>query len=142
MGKGWEVYRMKALSVRQPWANMLVYGHKSIEIRSWRTHYRGPLLICAGKKIDRDAYIPFFLRAKDQWDPRGVAVGTVNLADCRSLVREDGVAGMFREEDFMVGRHSKLFAWIVTNPRRLAEPFAVKGQLSLFDVDVPQGVLT
>ena len=46
---------MKTLSVRQPWAWLIVYGGKDIENRSWRTPYRGPLLIHAGKRIDQDA---------------------------------------------------------------------------------------
>lgn len=46
---------MKALSIMQPWAWLIVNGHKSIENRSWRCHLRGPILIHAGKKVDRDA---------------------------------------------------------------------------------------
>lgn len=40
----------KALSVRQPYAWLIVAGHKAIENRTWNTHYRGPLLIHAAKK--------------------------------------------------------------------------------------------
>lgn len=45
-----------ALSVMQPWAWLIVNGHKDIENRTWRTHRRGPVLIHAGKKIDGDAH--------------------------------------------------------------------------------------
>jgi len=38
---------MKALTVRQPWAHHIAQGLKTIEVRSWRTSYRGPLLITA-----------------------------------------------------------------------------------------------
>ena len=126
--------KIKALSVRQPWANMLVYGHKSIEIRTWRTNYRGRLLICAAKKIDSDADIGFFLRARDMYDPRGVAVGTTELVDVRPLVREDYLAGMFKEEAF--DKNHKLLAWVMERPKRFEVPFAVKGQLSLFNVEM------
>lgn len=47
---------MKALSINQPWAWLIVNGYKSIENRDWDTKYRGEFLIHAGKKIDRDAY--------------------------------------------------------------------------------------
>jgi hypothetical protein len=43
---------VKALSIRQPWAWLIVTGYKDIENRSWRTNYRGPLLIHAGRAID------------------------------------------------------------------------------------------
>jgi hypothetical protein len=37
-----------ALSVKQPWATLLVYGLKTIEIRRWPTQRRGRVLIHAG----------------------------------------------------------------------------------------------
>ena len=40
---------MKALSLRQPWASLIIYGGKDIENRRWETKYRGPLLIHASK---------------------------------------------------------------------------------------------
>lgn len=46
---------MKALSIMQPWAWLIVNGHKDIENRDWRCHRRGRVLIHAGKKVDRDA---------------------------------------------------------------------------------------
>ncbi|OEI83700.1 ASCH domain-containing protein [Brucella sp. BO3] len=46
-----------ALSIQQPWAWLIVNGHKDIENRSWRTSRRGLVAIHAGKKVDRDAAI-------------------------------------------------------------------------------------
>ena len=43
----------KCLSVRQPWAWLIVHGHKPLENRSWATSYRGPLLIHAAKGMTR-----------------------------------------------------------------------------------------
>ena len=40
---------MRALTVRQPWASLIACGAKTIETRSWKTSYRGSLLIHAGK---------------------------------------------------------------------------------------------
>jgi hypothetical protein len=39
---------MKVLTLHQPWASLVAAGVKTIETRSWRTHYRGPLAIHAG----------------------------------------------------------------------------------------------
>jgi len=41
---------MKALSIRQPWAWLIVNGYKDIENRSWNTKYRGPVLIHASAR--------------------------------------------------------------------------------------------
>jgi hypothetical protein len=45
---------VKALSIRQPWAWLIVNGHKPLENRTWTTPCpRGPLLIHAGKSMTR-----------------------------------------------------------------------------------------
>jgi hypothetical protein len=43
-----------ALSIRHPWAWLIVNGHKDIENRDWRTHFRGLVLIHAGKAWGQD----------------------------------------------------------------------------------------
>jgi hypothetical protein len=48
---GWRS-TVKALTIRQPWAWATIYGGKDVENRRWRTAYRGPLLIHAGKNAD------------------------------------------------------------------------------------------
>lgn len=48
---------MKALSINQPWAWLIVNGHKAVENRDWNTRYRGEFLIHAGKKFDDDCYL-------------------------------------------------------------------------------------
>lgn len=39
-----------ALSVHQPYADLILSGAKTVEYRSWYTHHRGPLLICATQR--------------------------------------------------------------------------------------------
>ncbi|MGH8579805.1 MAG: ASCH domain-containing protein [Gammaproteobacteria bacterium] len=41
---------MKALSLKQPWANLIAVGGKTIETRTWVTSYRGPLPIVSSKR--------------------------------------------------------------------------------------------
>jgi len=43
---------MKAISIMQPWAWLIVAGHKDVENRTWWTSFRGPVLIHAGKRHD------------------------------------------------------------------------------------------
>lgn len=81
---------MKALSIQQPWAWLIVNGYKPVENRNWRTEYRGPLLIHAGKKFDQEGYtwaLSNFRELDDvlPWGPaleRGGIVGRANLVDC------------------------------------------------------------
>lgn len=81
---------MRALTVRQPWAHLIVAGQKDIENRSWPTRHRGRLLIHAGKQIDWNAYdwldehgLP--LPYPDDL-PLGGIIGAVMLTGC---VRDD-----------------------------------------------------
>jgi hypothetical protein len=80
---------MKALSIRQPWASMIVLGLKPVENRSWKSNFRGRMLIHAGKKFDQEGanwVIETFpdlqehvLAAKNLC---GGFIGAVTMADC------------------------------------------------------------
>ena len=78
---------VKMISVRQPWAWLLVAGHKDIENRKWRTSYRGPLLIHASQAMEPDDF-----PMQREWIetcgivipedlPRGAIVGSATLTD-------------------------------------------------------------
>ena len=45
---------MKCLSLRQPYAELLVSGKKTIELRKWNTNFRGKFLIHASKNVDKE----------------------------------------------------------------------------------------
>jgi hypothetical protein len=77
---------MKALSIMQPWAWLIVNGHKAIENRNWRCHYRGPILIHAGKKIDTWA------RA-DLWHKRHPVTGSPFSPDLPEAFDRGGIVG-------------------------------------------------
>ena len=110
---------MKALSIRQPWANMISSGKKTIETRKWYTSYRGQLLIVSSKK--------------PPIQPAGYALAIAELIDCRLMTKKD-------EEEACCDWYPQAYAWILTNIKRI-KPFPVKGQLGLFDVDyTPNGI--
>jgi len=75
----------RALSLKQPWAALLVTGRKTIEVRRWPTAYRGPLLIHAARVADpREeawARVPPDLAEAARLE-RGV-VGAGVLVDCK-----------------------------------------------------------
>ncbi len=111
--------RIKALSIRQPWANLIVSGEKTIETRVWATPYRGPLLLLSSKKPDIS--------------PAGCAVAIAELVECRPMRVEDEVAAR-------CAIYPNAVAWVFKNVRPL-DPFPMKGRLGLFDVDVPTDLL-
>ena len=50
---------MKALTIKEPWASLIINGYKKYEFRSWKTHYRGKILIHTRQKIEKKCYQDF-----------------------------------------------------------------------------------
>ena len=76
---------MRALTVCQPWAWAIVDGRKSVENRTWRTDYRGPLAIHAGLSrahLDAMESYPDLSRWDDDDLVFGAIIGVVELVDC------------------------------------------------------------
>jgi len=80
--------QLPVFSIRQPFAWLVVNGIKDVENRSWRTNYRGPLLIHASKSMARlsDEDFEYYRElAKVRWPPTfdiGGIIGMVELVDC------------------------------------------------------------
>lgn len=78
---------MKALSILQPWAWLIVTGQKDIENRVWHTTYRGPVLIHAGKKYNKRDYADDaedFENYPNREELIGGIVGIATITDCVS----------------------------------------------------------
>jgi len=124
---------MKALSVRNPWAHLIAHEIKTIEVRSWYTKYRGPLLICVSKNrkmgaelADSVGELHRFLSHKYYFEDRGHAIAIVDLVDCRRPQPHD-------EASSLVCIPKCAWSWVLANARRI-DPFPVKGRLGLFDI--------
>ena len=66
---------MKAISIKDPWASLIAQGEKTIEVRTWKTSYRGPLLVCVSKNPETEN--------------SGKAICIVDLCDVRPLKKAD-----------------------------------------------------
>jgi len=120
---------MKVLSVRQPWAWLIMQAGKDIENRSWATNYRGPLAIHAARRYDDMPSVHTALRRMCRAgvtvpEPDeltyGAIIGVVDLVDC--------VQGIKSPWAFKGHWH-----WVLENPRPV-EPIPLRGQLGLFDL--------
>lgn len=109
---------MKALTLAPDWAMLVFQGEKTIEYRTWKTDYRGDLLICSSAKKMRGCI-------------SGHALMVGHLADCVPFTKAHLDAAAL---DAMPD--GKGFAWIFDR-FRMIRPVPVKGRLGLFDVDVP-----
>ena len=126
---------MKCLTVREPWATLIIEGIKKYEFRSWKTSYRGKMLIHAGSKLEKDSLLRF-----ERYDLRfkcGYIIGEVDLVDC-ILVDEKFDQELSNVNVDVYGKNSHVgkYAWKLENVKRYDKPIFYKGQLGLWNCDI------
>ena len=120
---------MRTLTVRQPYAHMIVIDdddgeYKSIEVRSRPTRHRGPLAIHAAAKPEPS------LADLCEGVTFGAVIGTVDLYHCRPLTTADLDAACLPDDFDPEG----LWAWCLRDPRP-CKPLPCKGKLGLWQTD-------
>lgn len=114
---------MRALTIRQPWASLIICGAKDVENRTWTTRYRGPLAVHAGHRFDQDLQVwQRRIAATVDCFPRGAVIGVVDLID---VVRDS--RSRWAEPTS--------YHWVLANPRAI-EPVPVRGRLGLWMPEV------
>lgn len=120
-----------ALSVRQPWAELILRGQKTIELRSWKTGYRGPLWLHTGVAQDLDLEAKFDLLNLFY----GGYIGSVMLSAIVPMDRQRW--DIWKPKHLAFGPYQPgLYAWILSSPCYFARPVLGPGQLNLFRPDV------
>ena len=114
----------KALSIQQPWAWAILHAGKDVENRPRLTHYRGPIVVHAGKRIDNlgihwlksnGYHVPDEL-------PTGALLGEVEITDCTPVEQNDSI--------WAFGP----YCYELSGAKAYAEPIPYKGQLGLFNI--------
>ncbi len=132
---------MKALSLLQPWASLVVTGAKRIETRSWSTKYRGGLLIHAstgkaGAILTQEAPFSRFVNNFNQL-PFGAIIGQVILTGVvrvEELHLSDTTLNHLTLEERAFGDYTNgRFAWMLEDPVLFSKPISVKGALGLWE---------
>lgn len=123
---------MKVLTIRQPYVHAILSGLKHYETRSWKTNYRGKLLIHAGAaKLS-----PELKKLADEYHFTNLQTGVIllecDLTDC-ILITEDFKQQQSKSEldfgDWSVGR----YVWKIENIKPINSPIKIKGQLGLWN---------
>ena len=126
---------MKAVTIKQPWASLIAAGLKDIENRSWKTNYRGRVLIHAAAAPVKEGLAAlnnkqlFELMNRENWDtefenlPNGAIVGSVEIVDC-----VQNHPSKWAQEGF--------WHWVLANPVLFPKPITgVKGKLSFWEYE-------
>lgn len=144
---------MKAITIRQPWASLLVLGYKQYETRCWRTMYRGPLAIHAGKMPVKDTLAELMAQGRDgrriveavemaleghggiDHIPHGAIIAVRNLVRC-NVVDECFLSGLTNQE-YMFGDYRpdrRRYAWeFDSGGQNLVAPIPANGSQGLWD---------
>ena len=125
---------MKALTIKEPWASLIIEGYKKYEFRSWKTKYRGKILVHAGLSIEKDM-LKRFNDYKIDVKP-GYIIGEVTITDC--ILVDEKFNKELRDIDPVVyGRsnHVENYAWKIENVIKYDNPIPCKGKLGLWNYE-------
>ncbi|MEU5610522.1 ASCH domain-containing protein [Streptomyces sparsogenes] len=79
---------MRALTIRQPWATAIAHADKRVENRVWPTSYRGPVLIHAGKAMDRRHGPMVAAVVRGLQLEMGAVLAVARITDCHESAEE------------------------------------------------------
>jgi hypothetical protein len=135
---------IRAISLWQPWASLVVIGAKTWETRSWDTSYHGPLAIHAAKRwtpaqrvlVGQEPFKSALMAAGIYELPLGKILGKVDLLCTGEIVEHGKIWYAFSGNTWLVNEPELSFgdfspgryAWELRNPERLAHPIHARGQ--------------
>jgi hypothetical protein len=121
---------MKALSLKQPFAELVLSGRKKIELRKWNTNFRGEFLIHGSKIPDISAMKKFGFKEL----PCGFVLGKAELI---------GVKHYKSDEEHKADRDKHLadsawgdYGFILKNSVRFEKPIPALGKLGFWEFDI------
>jgi len=122
---------MKAITIKQPFASLIIEGYKKYEFRTWKTNFRGKILIHAGlgkdeKNVQRFKYLNIVF-------PYGAIIGEAQITDCIEVT--DELIDKLTNEDSEVYKESGYgakYAFKIENIKKYANPIPCKGALSFW----------
>lgn len=128
---------MKIITIKQPFATLVAEGLKEFEFRSWKTNYRGEILIHAGKGIDSQAMKRYQELELDY--PSGCIIAKAIITDCIIVDEELKKVLKQKNEKIYHGVIKKDISWEgygfkLENVQKIV-PIPVKGKLGLWDYE-------
>ena len=125
---------MKVITLKQPWATLVAEGIKKYEFRSWKTNYRGKILIHAGVGIDKEG-----MKMVEQLNltyPSRRIIAEVELVDCLELNGQLNEK-IINEKNIAYGNKTRTgYAWKIENVVKISNNNEVNGKLGLWNIDI------
>lgn len=125
---------MKVLTLKQPWATLVAEGIKQIEFRSWKTNYRGKILIHAGTSIDKEAMIKF--KDLNLSYPTARIVAETSIVDCIELDEKTNKDIVSQNNVAYGTKYRDGYAWILSNTKKINSNKIIKGKLGIWNIEL------
>lgn len=147
---------MKAITIKNPWAYLIVRGIKDIENRSWKTNYRGKVLIHVSKSCDKR----FFDKTNDEsykiicdtvlnslskeqyYSQNSCIIGEVEIVDCvinhpSIWAEKSNTVYQLAPEETSEDYPKPIYNWVLANAKMYDDPiFNVKGKQSFWEYEL------
>ena len=128
---------MKVLTIKQPFATLIIEGLKEYEFRTWKTKYRGEFLIHAGKGVDKKAMEKF--KHLNLEYPSGCIIAKATITDCVYVDEELRESLKQKNDKVYYGIVNKDSNWCgygfkLENIEKIT-PIEINGKLSLWDYE-------
>ncbi|HVC58350.1 MAG TPA: ASCH domain-containing protein [Candidatus Acidoferrales bacterium] len=125
---------MKCLSVKQPYADLIVKGLKTVELRSWNTNYRGELLIHASSEPDKEGMRRFNM--DESAVAKGAIVGKVLLYGVKQY---NNIRELMLDKNMHLAGEEYInkakFGFMLREAKLLSAPMPSKGSLGIYEVN-------
>ena len=127
---------MKVLTIKQPYATLIAEGIKEYEFRTWKTIYRGDILIHAGKGIDKKAMKKYEHLNLEY--PSGCIIAKCTITDC--ILIDDEARKMLKQKNPIVyfniieNTDWNGYGFKLENVKKV-RPIEVNGKLSFWNYD-------
>ena len=130
---------MKVISIQEPYATLIALGHKKIETRSWKTSYRGDILIHASlsktflKSIKNKEVLNII---KDIDLNYGMIICKAKLIDCIEMTKDylEKIKSNPKEKQLGIYEEGR-YAWLLDEIELLETKIPIKGKLGLWEYD-------
>ncbi|MFH1889811.1 MAG: ASCH domain-containing protein [Nanoarchaeota archaeon] len=122
---------MKTLTLKQPWAELVLQGRKKIELRKWNMNFRGPFFIYSSKIPDADGMKKFGFDNL----PNGFVLGRANLVDVKKYI--DGDDFLKDKKKHLATEEWGKYGFILDDVKRI-KPISARGQLGFWDFYVEE----
>lgn len=132
---------MKAITLIQPWATLIILGEKKIETRSWSTNLRGEIVIHAGRKIDKSVFEkPYYHEVFQKYGitPDNIITSSI-IGKCKILdvKKTEDIVNIITEKERAFGNYEpERYGWILGDFEAIEPIKGVRGMLGLWNYNL------